>query len=254
MKKRRVAGSPIGRGGPSFEAMQLLDSSDLGLRSARLTFRSSNSPVTITLFPMVHLGGASFYDAVHKDAGAHDAMLLEGIRSPVAARITRAYRWIEGAKRIGLVVQPRPSAQSLAPAAVIHADLPKDEFERHWRKVPLYLRLVLYAGAPLYALHCRWFGSRAKLAKALALDDLPSRAETLGWQPEYQTIDEAIITARDQRLVAAMGDYLDMAPAGPRRLAIVYGAQHMRAVVKELVSKRNYRCVKSEWMLIFPLV
>ncbi len=51
-----------------------------------------------------------------------------------------------------------------------------------------------------------------------------------------------------------MGDYLDMAPAGPRRLAIVYGAQHMRAVVKELVSKRNYRCVKSEWMLIFPLV
>ncbi len=146
MKKRRVAGSPIGRGGPSFEAMQLLDSSDLGLRSARLTFRSSNSPVTITLFPMVHLGGASFYDAVHKDAGAHDAMLLEGIRSPVAARITRAYRWIEGAKRIGLVVQPRPSAQSLAPAAVIHADLPKDEFERHWRKVPLYLRLVLYAG------------------------------------------------------------------------------------------------------------
>lgn len=234
--------------------MQLLDSSDLGLRSARLTFRSSNSPVTVTLFPMVHLGGASYYDAVHKDAGAHDAMLVEGIRSPVATRITRAYRWIEGASRIGLVVQPRTPPQLRSHAAIIHADLPKDEFERHWRKVPLYLRLVLYAGAPLYALHCRWFGSRAKLAKALALDDLPSRAETLGWRPEYETIDEAIITARDQRLVAAMGDYLDRTPAEPRRLAIVYGAEHMRAVVKELVSKRNYRCVKSEWMLIFPLV
>lgn len=203
---------------------------------------------------MVHLGGASFYEAVDTDAGAHDAMLVEGVGSPVVARITRAYRWIEGAKRIGLVVQPRTPAQQHAQAAIIHADLPKDEFERHWRKVPLYMRLLLYAGAPLYALHCRWFGSRAKLAKALALDDLPSRAETLGWRPEYESIDEAIVTARDQQLVTVMGDYLDTAPAEPRRLAIVYGAQHMRAVVKELVGRRHYRCVKSEWMLVFPLV
>lgn len=234
--------------------MQLLDSSDLGLRSARLTFRSTGSNVTVTLFPMVHLGGASFYDAVGKDAGAHDAILVEGLRSPVATRITRAYRWIEGASRIGLVVQPRPRAQLFAQATIIHADLSKDEFERHWRKVPLYLKLLLYAAAPLYALHCRWFGSRAKLAKSLALDDLPGRGETLGWRPEYETVDKAIVAARDERLVAVMADYLDAAPAEPRRLAIVYGAEHMRAVVKELVGKRHYRCVQSEWMLIFPLV
>lgn len=72
--------------------MQLLDSSDLGLRSARLTFRSTGSNVTVTLFPMVHLGEAAFYDAVHKDAGARDAMLVEGVRSPAVTRITRAYR------------------------------------------------------------------------------------------------------------------------------------------------------------------
>lgn len=232
--------------------MQLLDSSDLGLRSARLTFRSSNSPVTVTLFPMVHLGGAPFYEAVQKDAGAHDALLVEGLRSPVVQRITRAYRWIEGAKCIGLVVQPRPPAQPFAHAAIIHADLSKDEFERHWREVPLYLRLLLYVAAPLYALHCRWFGSRARLAKSLALDDLRSCDETLGWQPEYETINNAIITARDQRLVTVMGDYLDAASAEPRRLAIVYGAQHMRAVIQELVCNRNFHCAKSEWMLIFP--
>lgn len=253
MKRRRAAGSPTGKGGPSFEAMQLLDSSDLGLRSARLTFRSSSSNVTITLFPMVHLGGAPFYDAVHRDAGGHDAILVEGFRSPVATRITRAYRWIEGAKHIGLIVQPHPPAQSPAQAAIIHADLSKDEFERHWRKVALHLRLALYVAAPLYAIHCRWFGSRAKLAKSLALDDLRSRAETLGWRPEFETIDKAIITVRDQRLVAVMGDYLDRAPAEPRRLAIVYGAQHMRAVIQELVRNRNFHCAKSEWMLIFPL-
>lgn len=227
--------------------MQLLDSSDLGLRSARLTFRSASSTV-VTIFPMVHLGEAAFYDAVYRDAGAHDAMLVEGVRSPVVRRITRSYRWVEGARQIALVVQPRPPAQSRA--AIIDADLSRDEFEQHWRNVPLHLRSFLYIAAPAYGLYHRWFGSRGALAKGHALDDLPSRDETLGWTPEFASVDEAIVAARDKRLVEIMGDYLDAARSEPRRLAIVYGAQHMRAVIKEL-TRRGFHCADSAWMLIF---
>lgn len=158
--------------------MQILDSSDLGLRSARLTFRSAGSNVVSTLFPMVHLGEKALYEAVHRDASAHDRILVEGVSSPMTERVTRAYRWIVPSRRIAIVVQPRFSARSLSQATVIHADLSGDEFEWHWRKVPLRLRLLIYVGGPIHALYHRWFGSRATLAKGYALDDLPSREET----------------------------------------------------------------------------
>jgi hypothetical protein len=202
---------------------------------------------------MIHLGEAAFYDAVYRDACSHDAVLVEGVRSPVTTRVTRAYRWIEGAKHIALVVQPRHPDQSDSHAAIIHADLSGDEFERHWRKVPLHLRWAIYVGAPIYALYYRWFGSRRSLAKGHALDDLPSRNETLRWTPEHASLGEAILTERDKRLVEVMSEYLNAASAEPRRLAIVYGARHMRAIIKDLTHRRGFHCVDSEWMLVFPL-
>lgn len=152
---------------------------------------------------------------------------------------------------MGLIVQPETPRSSDVRATIIHADLSGEEFERHWRKVPLRLRVLLYLGAPAYALYHRWLGSRMSLAKGHALDDLPSRGETLSWTPEFAAFDEALLTVRDKRLVEVMGDYLDNAPAEPSRLAIVYGALHMRAVIKELVRNRNFRCTESKWMLIF---
>jgi hypothetical protein len=85
------------------------------------------------------------------------------------------------------------------------------------------------------------------------LDDLPRRDETLRWTPEYASIAKAILAARDKRLVEVMCDYLDTASVEPRRLAIVYGAMHMRAVIKELTRRRGFHGVSSEWILIFPL-
>jgi hypothetical protein len=107
-------------------------------------------------------------------------------------------------------------------------------------------------GTPVYALYQRRFGSRASLARGHALDDLPSRNETLSWVPEYASFDEAVVDKRDKRLVEVMGSYLDSNRTALRRLAIVYGAKHMRAVIREL-GHRGFRCVNSEWMLIFPL-
>jgi hypothetical protein len=232
--------------------MQIIDSSELGLRSARLLFRSSTSSVTVTLFPMIHLGEAAFYEAVYRDAFAHDAVLVEGVRSRALRRMTRVYRWIADDKRIGLVVQPRYPRQADSRAEIIHADLSTDEFERHWRKVPLHIRWLGYVAAPVYGLYQRWFGSRASLAHGHALDDLPSRSETLSWTPEFASYDAAMVDKRDARLIELMGAYIESEPTASRRLAVVYGAGHMRAVIREL-SRRGFHCVDSEWMLIFPL-
>ena len=95
------------------------------------------------------------------------------------------------------------------------------------------MRLLIYAMAPLYALRLRWFGTRASIAKVHGLEDLTSRDETLRWSADYAAMGDALLLARDDRLLGVMGRYLDRKSATKRRLAIVYGAQHMRAVIRE---------------------
>jgi|GEM_PF-4911570 len=74
--------------------MQFIEWSVIGLRSARHVFTHPESDTTVTIFPMIHVAAASFYDAVYTDAASHDVVVCEGLKSPVARRLTRAYRWI----------------------------------------------------------------------------------------------------------------------------------------------------------------
>jgi hypothetical protein len=231
--------------------MQLLESSDLGLRSARLTLASRLSPTQITLFPMVHVGEANFFKTVYEDAFSHDVTFVEGIRSPIVRRITRSYRWIEGSKGIDLTVQPPYPTQQSVHARIILADLSEEEFAIAWRQVPIWLQAVMLVGAPAVGARYRWFGSRETLAGGLSLEDLPRRQETLSWNPETATLNQAILNARDARLIERLGQQLDNPTPGVRRIAVVYGACHMRAVLRALTGSRGYYAKESSWITVF---
>ncbi len=86
----------------------------------------------------------------------------------------------------------------------------------------------------------------------MTFDDLRSRAEHLDWDPTYQVFVQAILHARDARLLQILDGELVAAGPGPSRLAIVYGARHMRAVVSGL-SKRGFHARRTEWLKVFNL-
>jgi hypothetical protein len=230
--------------------MQILESSPLGLRSARLVF-SSKSGKSVTLFPMVHIGTAEFYRQVHEDALTHDAVLIEGVRSPITKRITRSYRWIVGAKRLGLIVQPKlPETQS-GPTRVIHADLSHDEFVREWRRIPLHLRVGVNLAAPIYGAYRRWFSTLEGLARGHSMDDLTSRNEALGWTASYGAFHRSVVAARDVRLIQRLSELLEAPIDQVRKVAIVYGGEHMRAVIAELTRRREFIAGETRWMNVF---
>jgi hypothetical protein len=230
--------------------MQIVEGSDWALRTARLILASPRSDVRLTLFPMVHVGEPAFFQAVYDDAFAHDAVLVEGLRSPITRRVTRCYRWIEGSKGLNLGVQPPYPAQDACRARIIHADLSAEEFVEVWRKVPRWARAFVYIVAPAVGIWLRWFGSRHMLAKRLSLDDLPRRGEILNLSPETAALDRAILHARDARLIARISAQLDGTGSDVRRLAVVYGANHMRAVLREL-TRRGYHVERGDWLTVF---
>lgn len=223
----------------------------LGLRAAQLAFRHPTSSATVTLFPMVHVGDRSFYEGVHADALDHDVVLVEGVRSPVTRRLTRAYRWID-LERLGLVLQPRLRAGGHTKARIVLADLSTEEFHAEWREVPLRLRLALSVGAPIFGLSQRFLATRESVAARMCLEDHRSSEEILSWTPQLAGVWRCVLEARDVRLIERLSSELGQATRETKRIAIVYGAQHMRAVSAEL-ARRGFVCSESKWRELISL-
>lgn len=231
--------------------MQILETSSLGLRSARLTFRKASSATSVTLFPMVHVGESEFFREAYQDAFSHDVVLVEGVRSSIVRNLTRSYRWIDF-ERLGLVLQPKTPASVTVTERIVAADLSTAEFERLWGIVPLRYRAAFFVFAPIYGIYLRLLGSREFIARRLSLDDLPSAEEYLSWNPALEGVNNAILHARDRRLIECLNAELNKATGGRQRIAVVYGAMHIRAVVRELAGK-GFACVDARWHSVITL-
>ncbi len=144
--------------------MQFLESSVIGLRSARHRLACRGGGAEVTLFPMVHVGEAGFFDAVYTEAAAHDFVIYEGVGSRIARRLTASYRWI-GPARLGLVVQPRERFEAHGKRA-IRADMDAAEFEACWREITWPWRLAAQVAYPAAGLWQRLTATRGSLARA----------------------------------------------------------------------------------------
>ena len=87
----------------------------------------------------------------------------------------------------------------------------------------------------------------------MSCEDQPTLAELLAMTPETGTLTQAILHARDERLLERLRAELDAKPHQPRTMAVVYGAAHMRAVVEELTTKRDFFVAGADWRIVFSL-
>lgn len=223
-----------------------------GLRAVRAVFRRKDTPVEVTLFPMLHVGEERFYAEVYEDALQHDAVLYEGVGPLNGIHIAKAYRWMKP-ERLQLVVQPKfPIAESETVPRLVRADLGPEEFMREWRKVPLLQRIFVQVGAPIYGLLLRFTATRESLAKKRGKDDKMSGDEILDMFPAFEALKQCIVHSRDARLLEHLRSEIDSYGGAPKRIAIVYGAGHMRAVIRGLTGL-GYRCAEARWLSIFKL-
>jgi len=231
--------------------MQILENSVLGLRAAQLRFANKELAVSVSLFPMVHIGDPEFFQTVYKDAFSHDVVLVEGVESPVVKRITTSYRWINKTG-LGLIIQPKYPAVETVKAQIVHADLSLEEFHEEWRKILLKLRAAALLLSPILGLKRRFFATRASLSEGMSMDDLESRDDILSWDPTFAALDHCILGARDARLVETLKAQISRSSHKDQQIAIVYGAAHMRAVLGEL-KRQKFMFVESHWQTIFSL-
>lgn len=231
--------------------MQLIEVSMTGVRSAAVIVQRLDTPLRFLLVPMLHLGTADFYHDVTDRLSRCEVIVAEGVGgdSLLTRALTLAYRTPSRSKRLGLVVQDIDErALASAGAQIIRPDLTGEQARRGWRTVPWLQRVAVLVLVPFFAVGLRVFGSRRMLARYLATEDLPT-VEEHAVREAFPALTKFIVDDRDRLLASALAAILDARAGEAIVVAVVYGAGHMAAVVRELAGQ-GYRPRRAEWLTV----
>lgn len=230
--------------------MQIIEVSVTGVRSAVITLRRGPTPMQFVLVPMIHLGTAAFYAEVKARLRDGQLIVAEGVsgRSVLTWALTLSYRLPGRSRRLNLVVQDDGYADCGVP--VIRPDITARQFARRWRSVPAIHRMMVWVAIPLVALAERVVGTRRLMSRHVALTDLPTLLDHEARQRLPQLMD-VLVDHRDGLLLDALGAIHEQHSAEPIRVAVVYGAGHMPAVVQGLWNRYGYRPRTAEWLTVF---
>jgi hypothetical protein len=229
--------------------VQFLENSIIGLRAACHRLRGGPASPEVCLFPMIHAGAPEYYAEVSRRLAACDVVLFEGVRSVHSWWLTRSYEIAIRRKRLGLVLQTDGIDYALVKSRGIHADVTAEQFAQAWARIPLAQRLALQLGAPLYGLWVYLMGTRESIGRSVSVEEVESQQDVdlLESMPEMH---DALHTSRDAKLVEKLAAAVENNGAATR-IAVIYGAGHMRVASRLLCDKYKYRVVESEWIMVF---
>ena len=232
--------------------MQFIERNNFSIRAAVYTLKHPADQIEFVLFPMIHVGAPEYYRDVRNRLQACDQILFEGVAGVRSHIFTTAYRFMVRRKRLGLVTQDELKLGGLRDK-LIHADVDATSFEAAWAKLPLRLRAFLICVVPFFAGYLFLFATRETIAKRIEITDLPTREEILESSEESEKLDELLLHERDARLITVIRELHSKSREQSLKVAILYGAAHMRGVSRYLMTGLGYRIIRGDWVTVFEL-
>jgi len=108
---------------------------------------------------------------------------------------------------------------------------------------------VLLVFAPLYGLWIFLTATRESIGRRLSTEEVESNRD-VDFRESLPEFQEAVVTIRDAKLIEELSSAVEKSGVGTR-IAVIYGAGHMRVVSRLLTGKYKYRVVESEWITVF---
>ena len=222
--------------------MQYIESSVIGIRSAVITLKRRASPLRFVLIPMVHVAEPAFYREVAALASGCGLIVAEGAPSrylPMQALMSRI-------RRDRLVDQL--TALDLEGLGVpvqweyILDNQPKSGLEQAKARVNDATAAVVLRALGRY-------GSPFGLPSLDQADDHDDRWEPLGGG-RIGRFFEGQLHGRDSQLVRALGVIHAERQHEPVKIAVVFGAAHIPAVVDYLTGQFAYYVGDAAWLTV----
>lgn len=233
--------------------MQFIEKNSFNVKAAVYSLKKDTTALEFLIFPMVHVGSREYYQEINRRLLACDLIILEGQKSKKATILTLSYRFIKKIRRMDLITQNEGMRVAEFRNEILDADLEENVFDERWSSLPITLRVQLFVIVPVFVVYLFLFGTRETLAENLAIDDLPSSDEILFEDESFSRLDSLVVDERDRRLIEHITRVNNERSQTSQKIAIVYGASHMRNVMLFLMQKLKYRVVRAEWVKVFDL-
>ncbi|MEV0807876.1 hypothetical protein [Micromonospora sp. NPDC050200] len=238
------------------DGVQIIEVTDLGVRSAVIRLRRRGTALQFVLYPMIHMAKPAFYAAVTTRLKRANVVVAEGVgggqrkRSVLVSALTLSYTVLRFNRRAKLVKQDIDYSALGVP--VVHPDVSSEEFAAGWRRVPLAHRLVMWCVLPVVVVARLFGGTRMIWSRSMEQNDLPSPEEEdlADWSPK---LEAAFHGERDERLLAVLCRLHEERSGEDIEVAVVYGAAHMPAIVLGLMNRYGYRPRSADWLTVADL-
>jgi hypothetical protein len=69
----------------------------------------------------------------------------------------------------------------------------------------------------------------------------------------FEKLDTLLLDERDRQLITHLKNLCDSHRRDKMIVGVVYGAMHMRNIIRFLLGGLNYRVEKAEWVTVFDL-
>jgi hypothetical protein len=229
--------------------VQIVEVTEDAVRAVELRLRRPGGALEFLLYPMIHIADPEFYADITRRLSLADVIVAEGVgESMTTFGLTSAYRMLADQEALGVVEQDIDYEAFGVP--VIRPDFSGEQFDSRWRTISLWQRGVAWASVGSLIAAQRMFGPqllRYQLDHA-GMDDLPTLAEVLA-PDAVENIMRVIVHERDQPLVKALVELHEQRADQAVTVAVVYGAAHVRAVLKGL-RPLGYRVVSGDWLTV----
>jgi hypothetical protein len=229
--------------------MQFLESSVIGLRAAIYELSSPNQKLRILLFPMVHIGNPTYYDEISRRLDECDNVVFEGVQSSKVWFLVQSYKIVVRRKSLGLVTQTSALRIKDRNLNLIHGDTTPEDFEKSWKKIPMYSRLLVQVLAPIYGVWGYLTATRNSLASGHSVEQIATYDDSFDDQ-NMQAFKQTIIDERDKILVEVLDEHVNESGEESQTTAIVYGASHMPVAFAALSKMFGYNVAKAEWIQV----
>lgn len=219
-------------------AMQFIEASIIGLRSAVITLRHRTAKPRFMIFPMVHVGEQAFYDEVAARARQCQLIVAEGAPS----RFAPAQAWMARIRRDRMVDQ-------------------LNALDLEALGVPVRWEVPDISRSPTRSLRDRLNDPAAAVAlKLLGRYGSPldvsgvDQADAHDWDGEDsflgRILARSVLYRRDEQLIRVLSEIHRDRSTEPGTVAVVYGAAHAPAAVGHLTGTLRYYVEHAEWLTV----
>lgn len=225
--------------------MQILDANDFNVRTA--VYLLQRDTIEFEIIPVVHVGSETFYEEVKTELDKCDIILFEGVGLKALKPLRGAYR--QFAKRLGLASQGDAIDLEKYKGKLIHADLDAKQSEIEWQKIPFFSRKLFEIALPLGLKFLSLWETRDSFAEAMKKN--PDEIDDQLWfmdSGKTETVQKSICDKREQVILDLIDKQLIKLPEKPKRIGIIYGAAHMKKVIRYLLDKHQFK-IREAWFL-----